>query len=293
MGTYPELLPGGVQSSNKKRLGELGKAWGVKLSDKPSQWNAESLFGKKKLKVLYLVGEAPPVGSVRAEYVISQNIYPPGDTFDADLVLPTAAFTESDGTFINGEGRVQRVHKAAEPPGHALPDWEILCRIARKMGKSGFKFSSASQVYKELSGLVDGFGSFNDKKRKSSPLNVAGRLKLGKSKSKTIKKTDKSYPYLLTTSMVEHTHRGFPLSAWVDGTRKIFQDGTVAMKPDDARKARVKEGDIVLVKSAYFEKRWPVRILPDQPSGTVHATLHHGEILCPTPHPVKIRKTNV
>ncbi len=59
----------------------------------------------QKLKVLYLVGEVPPDTAVqRAEFVIFQNIFPPESAHAADLILPAAAFTEIDGSFVNGAG---------------------------------------------------------------------------------------------------------------------------------------------------------------------------------------------
>ncbi len=44
----------------------------------------------------------------------------------ADIVLPGAAYTEKDGTYVNVEGRVQRTEKAIFPPGDAREDWAIL-----------------------------------------------------------------------------------------------------------------------------------------------------------------------
>jgi len=292
MGTYPELLPGGQESSSKKRLGELNRAWSTKLQAATAGWDSSRLTGKKKLKVLYLVGEALPPGA-SADHVILQNIYPPAELSHADLVLPSAAFTESDGSFINGEGRVQRVRKAVEPHGRSLPDWEILCRIAKKMGKKGFDFTSADQVHKEISSLVKEIPGFSDKKRKPGALASIGALKVPKGKASAIRKPDKQYPYILTASVCEHTYRGFALSAWVDGATKILYDGTIQMNPNDAKRSKISEGDIVLVKSSHFERKWPVRILRDQPPKTLQVTLHHGETLHPNPLPVKIRKSHV
>jgi anaerobic selenocysteine-containing dehydrogenase len=88
-------------------------------------------------------------------------------------------------------------------------------------------------------------------------------------------------------------HRGFPLSTWVEGARMLFPEGVLSMSSDDAKKARIADGDKVLVRSANFEKTWPVRIVSEQPKGTLHVTLRQGESVGSNPHRVRIRKKNV
>jgi formate dehydrogenase alpha subunit len=290
MGSYPEFLPGGFSSTNKDRINVLRGKWGTKLSHFSSGWNRETLPNGKRMKVLYLIGEVPPDSKSLAEFVIFQNIYPPDPWYDADLVLPSAAFTEVDGTFINGEGRIQRVRKAVEPLGEALPDWEILCQIARKMGKMGFDFSNTSEIHEEISGLVKGFGEFDNPERRPVSLICEGELTIPPTKTTKIKKSDKNFPFLLTTSMIEHTYRGFPLSLWVEGARKIFVDGMLDINPEDAQKIGISPGDEIVVTSKYFEKIWPVRITSNQSERTLHVTLNQGEAIRPNPHPVRVKK---
>jgi len=292
MGTYPELLPGGFSSSSRKRIADLKNAWGLKVQGLPPGWKKPFSAGRK-LKVLYLVGEVPLETLPESEFLIVQNIYPPDPWHAADLALPAASFAEVDGTFINGEGRVQRIRKAVDPPGEALPDWEILCRIARKMGKRGFEFSSARKVHKEISSQVKGFGNFDKPTRKATPLTCEAELFIDRTKPKRGEKADKGFPFILDTSVVEHTHRGFPLSSWVEGARVLFPEGVLCLNSEDARKIRISEGDEVLVTSADFEKSWPVRIVSEQPKGTLQVTLRQGESVGSNPHRVRIRKKNV
>jgi len=72
----------------------------------------------------------------------------------AHVVLPSASFAEKDGTFTGTDRRVQRVRKAIEPIGDALPDWQIICNLAGKMGASGFDFESPRQVMEEIARLT-------------------------------------------------------------------------------------------------------------------------------------------
>ena len=293
MGTYPELLPGGFSSTNKDRIDDLRKRWGENLPFFSSSWNAGALSSGKKLKVLYLIGEIPTNQRPPCDFLIFQNIYPPEPIYEADLVLPSAAFTEVDGTFVNGEGRIQRVRKAVDPPGEALPDWEILCRIAKKMGMKGFDFSSAFEIHEEIARLVKGFEKFDNPERIPSSLICEGKLSITQTKPTGSKKPDEKFPFLLNTSVIEHTYRGFPLSTWVEGLKAIFPQGRIEINPEDAQKFGISDSDEVVVTSDRFEKVWVATILSDQLEGMLHITLAQGESIGPNPVPVKIRKKDV
>jgi predicted molibdopterin-dependent oxidoreductase YjgC len=293
MGVYPELLPGGEAVSNKKRLRALEKKWGSPLPDLAPEWTAASLASWKKLKVLYLIGEIPPKAENISDDLIFQNLYPPDPPSRADLVFPSAAFTETDGTFINGEGRVQQVKKAVHPPGQALPDWEILCRIARKMGKKGFDFSCVRDIQKEISSMVGHFRDFDTGERKARALVCGEGLKGPGAGAKGIKKTGGKFPFMLNTSLTEHVYRGLPLSRWVAGAEKLFAEGMVDINAEDAEKAGISEGNEVVVTSSGFERTWTARILREQPKGALHIILSQEESVGPNPHPVKIRKKDV
>ena len=55
----------------------------------------------------------------------------------ADLILPSAAYTEQDGYYTNLEGKLQLAFKASYPPGEAKEDWEIVNELSKKLkGKS-------------------------------------------------------------------------------------------------------------------------------------------------------------
>ena len=51
----------------------------------------------------------------------------------ADVILPSASFAEKEGTFTNSDRRVQRVRQALPAVGESLPDWQIICDLARRM----------------------------------------------------------------------------------------------------------------------------------------------------------------
>ena len=52
----------------------------------------------------------------------------------ADVILPSAAYTEKSGTYVNTEGRVQLAERAVFPPGDAKEDWAILRALSAVLG---------------------------------------------------------------------------------------------------------------------------------------------------------------
>ncbi|MEJ2637001.1 MAG: molybdopterin-dependent oxidoreductase, partial [Calditrichia bacterium] len=293
MGAYPEFLPGGFSSSNKKHLQELKKIWNAQIPAFIPDEIISTFSNGRKLKVLYLMGEFPPAGYPPADYLISQNIFPLEGNWKTDLALPAAAFTESDGTFVNGEGRVQRAKKAVDAPGAALPDWQILCRIAQKMGVAGFDFKNAAEIHREISQFVPGFENFEKPGRNPSPLDCEGKFIFPEKATLKRKRTNKKFPIVLRTSIPEHTHRGFSLSSRVDGAKKLFPEETITINSQDARRKHISDGDRIMVKSPNFDMDWRATISDEQPSGTLHINLPMGESLERNPHPVSIRKKNV
>ena len=63
-----------------------------------------------------------------------------------DVLLPIAPFTETPGTFISTEGRVQGFHAAVRPMGDARPAWKVLRVLGTMLGLPGFEFETAEQV---------------------------------------------------------------------------------------------------------------------------------------------------
>jgi predicted molibdopterin-dependent oxidoreductase YjgC len=293
MGAYPELLPGGHAASDTSRLDELRLKWGAAVPEFQPSWNAGKLSSESRLKVLYLIGEVPSGLGSLAEFSIFQNMYPPDPFHAADLILPAAAFSEVDGTFINGEGRIQKVRKAVSPPGEALPDWQIICRIARKMGIDGFDFDSVAGIQKEIGSFLPEFEDPDAASRRFRPLHFEGEFSAAPGQPRRARKKDRRFPFLLSASAAEDTYRGFPLSTWVEGARKLFTEGILDISPKDAAQAGICNGDEVILSSDNFESVWPVRVLTDQPEGMLHIVLRQGEVLNPNPHPVSIRKRDV
>ena len=81
----------------------------------------------------------------QAEMVVSLSPFKANLEF-ADVLLPIAPFTETPGTFVNAEGRVQSFHAVVKPQGEARPAWKVLRVLANLLGLPGFAFESTGEV---------------------------------------------------------------------------------------------------------------------------------------------------
>ncbi|MGD0309286.1 MAG: molybdopterin-dependent oxidoreductase [Acidobacteriota bacterium] len=293
MGAYAEFLPGGMSSSDEARRLEVGRQWGVNLAESSSPWHAGSISAKNKLKVLYVVGEVITNLHSLCEFSIFQNIYPPEFLKDADLVLPAAAFSEVEGTFFNFEGRVQRVARAVAPPGEALPDWQIICRIARKMRVPGFDFASVADIRDEIATLVPEFAEFKNGSRERYPMRFGPAMQAAAHEPVSRRNRNGSFPCMLSASVADHSYRGFRLTAFVGGAKELFSEGVALINARDAENAGISTGDSMVLTGDDFERILPAQILEGQPEGFIHAVLHPGEMFNPNPLPVRIRKSDV
>jgi NADH-quinone oxidoreductase subunit G len=68
----------------------------------------------------------------------------------SDVLLPIAPFTETPGTFVNAEGRVQSFHAVVKPLGETRPAWKVLRVLANLLGLSGFSFESTAEVLADI-----------------------------------------------------------------------------------------------------------------------------------------------
>lgn len=70
----------------------------------------------------------------------------------SDVLLPIAPFTETPGTFVNAEGRVQGFHAVVKPLGDTRPAWKVLRVLANLLDLPGFDFESSQDVLKQVAG---------------------------------------------------------------------------------------------------------------------------------------------
>jgi NADPH-dependent sulfite reductase flavoprotein alpha-component len=91
-------------------------------------------------------------GLEKAELVVTQDAFLGTETNEyADVLLPASLWTESDGVMINSERNLTLFQQALDPVGQALPDWQIIARIACEMGYAdAFTYTCAEDVFEEI-----------------------------------------------------------------------------------------------------------------------------------------------
>jgi len=81
----------------------------------------------------------------QAEMVITLSPFKANMAF-SDVLLPIAPFTETSGSFVNAEGRLQSFHAVVKPLGEARPAWKVMRVLANLLGLPGFDFETSQDV---------------------------------------------------------------------------------------------------------------------------------------------------
>lgn len=90
----------------------------------------------------------------------------------ADVLLPTTPFTETSGTFVNMEGRVQSFHGVVKPLGDARPAWKVLRVLGNVLNLTGFEQTTSEEVRDEVLGKGTTFVGGLDNRLNNLSLNV-------------------------------------------------------------------------------------------------------------------------
>jgi NADH-quinone oxidoreductase subunit G len=85
----------------------------------------------------------------QAEMVVSLNPFAANMDI-ADVILPISPFTETSGTFVNAEGRMQSFHAVVKPLGETRPAWKVLRVLANTLGLEGFTQESSQDILAQL-----------------------------------------------------------------------------------------------------------------------------------------------
>jgi predicted molibdopterin-dependent oxidoreductase YjgC len=98
--------------------------------------------------------------AAKLEFLVVLDTHHHATADHAHVLLPLASFAETDGTFVNRKGRVQRVRPAVEPPGVARPGWQVIGELAALAGGSGVA-ADAGAVFADLAASVPAFHSLS------------------------------------------------------------------------------------------------------------------------------------
>jgi NADH-quinone oxidoreductase subunit G len=85
-----------------------------------------------------------------ADMVVALSAYKHHAIEYADVLLPIAPFTETSGTFISSEGRVQSFKGTVQPLGEARPAWKVLRVLGNMLNIPGFNYNNSEAVRDEV-----------------------------------------------------------------------------------------------------------------------------------------------
>ena len=114
-----------------------------------------------EIEVLYLLGaDEVEISPSESSFIIYQGHHGDRGAQIADVILPGAAYTEKNATYVNTEGRVQRTNIAVFPPGIAKEDWLIIKELSRYL-KINMQYDSLDCIRDKLSRLGEQFREEN------------------------------------------------------------------------------------------------------------------------------------
>jgi ferredoxin-nitrate reductase len=321
-GGLANLLPAHRDLGNAKHRREVQEFWGSgPIAEKPGLTATQMMEALEhgRMKAIWIVGTNPLVSlpDVRraemalqkAKFVVVQEVSSRPETLAyADLILPAAAWAEKEGTMTNSERRISLLDKVVEPPGEALPDATIFCRLAQKMGFPGFDYRDAAAIFREHALLtagtsIDYSGLDYDLLRECR--SVQWPYPPGKADGGTIRlftdgqfltaskraifhavpdeirseRPDGDYPFILTTGRIRDQWHTMTKTGKVNKLNQHSPQAFLEMHPEDACGLGIAGGEIVVVASRRGEVRVPARLTETIKRGVVFLPMHWGKLM--------------
>jgi len=256
MGAAPTLLPGYAPAKGK----------GLSAVE---QFQAAA---QGKLKALFIVGEDPLLtlprslveeGLAALEFLVVQDMFLSETAERAHVFLPALSFAESEGTFTNCEGRVQRLRRALEPPGGLRWGGEVFADVAAFMGKD-MPVASPAEVFAEIAktnSLYKGmtFDPHAPQWRDGSGGKLLKKASFGAVKIER-EESEKGYPFSLSIEGIFSSHLiGSGHKRWAQGLTQVSRS-SLEMNAEEARKIDVADGDRVRVVTPWGETEVTVKV---------------------------------
>ncbi|RYD71054.1 MAG: NAD(P)H-nitrite reductase, partial [Sphingobacteriales bacterium] len=272
-----------------------------------------------KLKAIWILCTNPLIslpdvrkaeeGLKKAKFVVVQDISNTVETLKyADVVLPAAAWAEKEGTMTNAGRYISYLSKVIQAPGEALPDAEIICRFAQKMGFEGFDFKDAAAIYDEHAALTEGtnidisglnYEILKEKRAVQWPYpkqeKAFGTARLfenhqfftadkkaniisfdGQNQSESL---TPAHPLILITGRIRDQWHTRSKTGKVNKLNQHISESFLEIHPADAEKRNIKDNDVVEMNSLRGNVRLKAKFSTDIKPGVVFMPMHWGKIL--------------
>lgn len=309
MGAAPDTYPGAQKVANEEVRSKFEKGWGVSLPTETGLKSMEMIdeMVAGKFKALYVLGEDPAhtdpnlhhvrEGLSKLDFLVVQELFHTETTKFAHVVLPAASFAECDGTFTNGERRVQRVRKAIEPIG-GKANWQTICEIATRMGYS-MRYGHASEIWDEMASLSPMFAGMNyDRLDKDglqwpcpsldhpgTPVMHIGRFNTQNGLGKFVplehvpsnELVSDEYPLILTTVRQRQHYNNGSMTRRSKPINKRWPEELVWISPMDAEALGIKNFDSIKISSRRGFVTAKAKVTDGCQRGIVSMTFHFAE----------------
>lgn len=308
MGCLPNVLPGYQSLDDRNAIQKFSRLWDSKIPDKPGMTVVEMVEAAKKgkLKAMYIMGENvllsdPDINKVKKaleklDFLVVQDIFKNETAEVADVILPAASFAEKEGTFTNTERRVQKLKKAVEPPGESKIDWKIIQELAEKMGYE-MDYSSDKHIMYEIANstpicagiLHERLGDegiawpCTHREHEGTQILHADEFSRGKGKFHAVEYIppaeipNKEFPYTLITGRVLYQFHTRTMTGRSSGVDEIYPEALVEINSKDAKKLKIKDGEVVWVKSRRGKIKLKASVNGKVMEGTVFIPFHFLE----------------
>jgi anaerobic selenocysteine-containing dehydrogenase len=322
-GGLATALPGHRRVADACDRAEVEHAWGLApgtISPRPGLTAIEMVeaLEQDRVKVVWIACTNPLVSLpnservraalARAELVIVQDAYHPTETTAlADVLLPAAQWSEREGTLTNSERRISLLEQVASPPGEALPDWQIICRIAAALGhEAAFDYACAEEIFAEYRELTRGrdldiTGVDYARLRREAGVQwpcpdgaASGQERLyldrcfptpdGRARFHVPRdeagadEVNAEFPLVLTTGRVKDQWHTRTRTGKVPKLNKTEPRPYLEVHPEDAGILRLRNGQAVRVVSRRGTAELPARVTSSVRPGTVFAPFHWGAL---------------
>ena len=296
--------------------GKFAAEWRANLNPVPGLTVTEMVDGALlgQIKAMVVMGENPMMSEpnlAHAQHALEAldllvciDIFMNETGEMADVILPSASFAEKDGTFTNSDRRVQRVRQALPAVGESLPDWQIICALAKRMESqlgvehsAGFDYAGAEAIWEEMRRLTPDFAGITyarlddeggvhwpcpSAEHPGTPYLFEDDFPRGKGKFWELEygtdseTPDDEYPWHLTTGRVLfHWHGGTMTRS--SRLEEAFPVPIVEMHPRDAGALQVVSGDWLRITSRRGSVECQVMVTGRSPVGTVFLPFHFVE----------------
>ncbi len=307
----PNCLPGYQSLAEEGTLDRVCDFWqtDVDLAPEPGLTIVEMMDAAAagSLKAMYIMGENPALSDpdqthveealAALDFLVVQDIFLTETTEYADVVLPAASFLEKDGTFTNSERRIQRVRKVVEAPGEALPDLDILIRLANALGLD-WEYDGPADVMWAMSAITPQYAGVTyerldrdggiqwpcpDKDHPGTPILHVDGFARGKGAFAAVEYTppqedvDSERPFILTTGRHLWNFHTNTMTGRSAGLDVLNPTGYVEISTEDAERLGICDGDRVRVSSRQGEVETSARVTDRIAPGVVFMPFHFAD----------------